>query len=221
MNERMTNKEREALITGEWADTLEPDQAADVPFLAALLADPATWADPSASLEYDVVQAVLHDEPSPATVTPLRGRFRGAGRRPRILVPAAAAAAVVAIVVGSLVGGSGGAAPAFTAQLSATGLVPGAHGTANITRNDGGFRMTLDASGLAPLPDGEYYEAWLKDAAGTLVPIGTFSSSDAGVTLWSGVSPAAFATITVTIESPDNNQASSGRVVLRGDVHPG
>jgi hypothetical protein len=99
--------------------------------------------------------------------------------------------------------------------------VPGARGSAAISRNDGGFRFTLDASGLSPLPDGEFYEAWLKDPAGTLVPIGTFSSSDARVTLWSGVSPADFATVTVTIESPDNNQASSGRVVMRGDVRPG
>ena len=70
-------------------------------------------------------------------------------------------------------------------------------------------------------PDPEKPKAWLKDAAGTLVPIGTFSSSDAQVTLWSGVSPATYSTLTVTIEAPDNNQGSSGKVVLRGDVRPG
>jgi hypothetical protein len=59
----------------------------------------------------------------------------------------------------------------------------------------------------------------LKDASGTLVPIGTFSSSDDRVTLWSGVSPAKFPTLTITIEPVDNNQASSGQRVLMGDVH--
>jgi hypothetical protein len=105
-------------------------------------------------------------------------------------------------------------------MLSPTALAPGAHAFADIERNAGGFRIALDASGLAPLPQGQYYEAWLKEASGTLVPIGTFSSSDQRITLWSGVSPGTFATFTVTIESPDNDQASSGRVVLRGDVRP-
>jgi Anti-sigma-K factor rskA len=71
------------------------------------------------------------------------------------------------------------------------------------------------------LPNGEYYQAWLKNAAGALVPIGTFSSADASITLWSGVSPRDFPTITVTIESADNHQASSGRRVLVGEVHAG
>jgi hypothetical protein len=51
------------------------------------------------------------------------------------------------------------------------------------------------------------------------VPIGTFSSSDGLVTLWSSVSPEQFPTITVTIEATDNQQGSSGRRVLIGDVH--
>jgi hypothetical protein len=76
-----------------------------------------------------------------------------------------------------------------------------------------------DARGLPPLKNGEFHQAWLKDAAGTLVPIGTFSSSNDRVTLWSGVSPHHFSTLTVTIESNDNDQTSSGRRILVGDVH--
>ena len=70
------------------------------------------------------------------------------------------------------------------------------------------------------MPAGEYYQAWLKNSAGTLVPIGTFSSSDGRVTLWSGVSPKDFPAISVTIEAADGNQASSGNRVLVGEVHP-
>jgi hypothetical protein len=184
------------------------------------LAHPATWVEPSAGLEDAIVRAVLNDESVPSNVTAISDR-RGRAPRRRMLPAAAAAAAAIAIGVGSVVATSGGTAPAFTAELTATGLVPGAHASADIARNDGGFRVALDASGLQPLPEGEFYEAWLKDPAGTLVPIGTFSSSDARVTLWSGVSPAGFASLTVTIEQADNDQASSGRVVLRGDVRPG
>ena len=53
------------------------------------------------------------------------------------------------------------------------------------------------------------------------MPIGTFSSSDGRVTLWSGVSPKEFPTITVTIEAADGDQGSSGRRVLTGDVRTG
>jgi hypothetical protein len=60
----------------------------------------------------------------------------------------------------------------------------------------------------------------LKDSHGTLVPIGTFSSSDGRVTLWSGVSPKDFNVISVTIEAADGDQGSSGDKVLTGVVHP-
>jgi hypothetical protein len=86
--------------------------------------------------------------------------------------------------------------------------------------SDAGFRVTLDAHGLAPLPARRYYEAWVRDAAGTAVPIGTFSSSDGEVTLWSGVSPKSFPNVTVTVEATDNRQAPSDRRVLTGVMRP-
>jgi hypothetical protein len=60
----------------------------------------------------------------------------------------------------------------------------------------------------------------LKNAQGTLVPIGTFSSSDGRVTLWSGVSPKDYPAMSVTIEAADGDQRSSGDRVLVGEVHP-
>ena len=47
--------------------------------------------------------------------------------------------------------------------------------------------------------------------------IGTFDEGRR-VTLWAGVSPKAFATLTVTREQADGNQASSGEKVLVGTV---
>jgi anti-sigma-K factor RskA len=129
-----------------------------------------------------------------------------------------AAAAIAAIVVATVLVTRGGTSPDYEAQLRATGSAPGAHASADITRNDAGFRTTLDARRLPALRAGEYYQAWLKNSAGTLVPIGTFSSSDGRVTLWSGISPKDFPTLTVTIEATDNDQTSSGRRVLVGEV---
>ena len=222
MTERLTNLDRKELIVGDRADDLSPEEAADLPLLAALLADKAMWADPSRGLERRVIQAIA-DEPTTAAVPNVVELHRRSHTRWRTRVMASAAAATVAIaaVVASVMAASGGSSPAFTANLAETGLVPGAHASAEIAHTSGGFRITLDASGLERQPDGSYYEAWLKNTDGTLVPIGTFSSSDEYITLWSGVSPETFTTLTVTMERSDNVQASSGHVVLRGEVRPG
>ena len=224
MTDDRTNEEREALIAGDRA--LEPDQAAELSLLADLLADPSTWADPSPGLEDAIVRAVTYATPAAATSVsrvdaPAR-RVDAQSQRRRVVVSLVAAAAAIAIVLVAVVALTrGGSTPDYEANLSATALAPGAHATIDIVKTDAGFHVTLDASGLPALQAGEYYQAWLKNAAGTLVPIGTFSSSDGRVTLWSGVSPSDYPTITVTIESADNNQASSGRRVLVGDAHPG
>jgi hypothetical protein len=225
MSDVPTNEEREALIAGDRAHALDPEEAAELPLLADLLADPSTWAEPSAGLEDMIVSAVADAEPDATTsVTALAAsqNHEAAPRRRRIL-PAAlvAAAAAIVILVVTVILTQGGTSPDYEARLTATGLAPGAHASADISRTDAGFRITLDARGLPHLQTGEYYQAWLKNAASTLVPVGTFSSSDDTVTLWSGVSPKDFPTITVTIESMDNDQASSGRRVLVGEVRAG
>jgi hypothetical protein len=127
------------------------------------------------------------------------------------------------VAAGALVAfaGRSGSGPDYEGELAAAAEAPGASATVDVTQNDSGFRITLDAEGLPDLLAGEFYQGWLKNSVGTLVPIGTFSSGDDRVTLWSGVSPADFPIITVTIETADNNQDSSGRLVLAGEVHGG
>jgi hypothetical protein len=53
-----------------------------------------------------------------------------------------------------------------------------------------------------------------------LVPIGTFNEGR-NVTLWAGVSPKGFTTLTVTREQADGEQGSSGEKVLVGTVESG
>ncbi len=50
-----------------------------------------------------------------------------------------------------------------------------ATGRATLTKTPSGWRVELRATGLPRLDNGRFYEAWLKDAAGVLVPIGTFN----------------------------------------------
>ena len=53
-----------------------------------------------------------------------------------------------------------------------------------------------------------------------LVPVGTFNEGKR-VTLWAGVSPKDFTTLTVTRERADGDQTSSGEKVLVGKVDIG
>lgn len=218
MTDRLPKEAREALIAGDRIDALAPGEAAELGLLADLLADESTWMEPSPTLEDAIVRAVADAEPEvDASVSSIAPAARKAAPRPRRAILAAlAAAAAVAIAFGVVGFVHSGSSNDFHTHLSATGLAPGASASATVKHNQAGFRVTLDARGLPVLPPGEYYQAWLKNGAGVLVPIGSFSSSDAPITLWSGVSPADYPAISVTIEAADNNQNSSGRKVLVG-----
>jgi hypothetical protein len=135
-------------------------------------------------------------------------------------IAAASATAVAAVAIGLAVFGSSTSGQRFQAALSPTDLVPNAHGDATLNKTSSGWRIELDATGLPRLGGGRFYEAWLRNGAGVLVPIGTFNEGR-DVTLWAGVSPKSFRTLTVTREQADGDQASSGEKVLVGTVHIG
>ena len=200
----MSDDDRIDYLAGGPAGALDPAELADLDDLRALLADPSAWAEPGPDLEDTVTAAVLRAAASatpgrsvPAGVTqPRRGRrprvaTAPGSRRPRIAwlagLAAAAAAAVIAVVV--TVGG-GSNATQFQAALSGTALAPGASAQVTLTQTQDGWRITLQGHGLPRLDNGYYYEAWLKNPAGILVPIGTFNQPN-NVTLWAGVPPTA------------------------------
>jgi hypothetical protein len=132
----------------------------------------------------------------------------------------AAVTAVLAIGIGVGLLDSGGSAQRFQAALGPTDLAPAASGDATLTKTSSGWRIDLSATGLPRREGREFYEAWLRNAAGVLVPIGTFNDGR-DVTLWAGVSPKSFTTLTVTREQVDGDQASSGEKVLVGKVYAG
>jgi len=144
-------------------------------------------------------------------------RVRGP-RRPVLL--GAATTVALAVAVGVIVFRSGSSGERFQAALAATDLQPGARGDATLIKTSSGWRIELNATGLPRLADGRFYEAWLRNAAGVLVPVGTFNEGRK-VTLWAGVSPKSFTTLTVTRERADGDQASSGEKVLTGTIDTG
>jgi Anti-sigma-K factor rskA len=155
-----------------------------------------------------------------ARVEAQRRTRRGSRPGRLVLIGSTAATAVAALAIGLTVFGSGTSSERFRAALAPTELAPGATGDATLTKTSSGWRIELNATGLPRLAGGRFYEAWLKDSAGVLVPVGTFNEGRK-VTLWAGVSPKSFRTLTVTRERADGDQATSGQKVLVGTVGVG
>ena len=232
-----------ALIAAEAAAGRSTDAPGEqFPFLTGAAAEPAvdTGANPASTHDDRNGRSPVPD-PTASTTTastaagtghadtaPIdlgaarRARQERTGRRftrPAFLV--AVAAAVIAVALSAVVVlRNATAQPRFDVALAATELVPGATGNAVMRKTDSGWEITLDATGLPRLDGGQFYQAWLRNADGVLVPIGTFNEGT-DVTLWSGVPPADFPTMTITRESADGDQASSGQRVLVGTAVPG
>jgi hypothetical protein len=206
--------------------------SAELDEVRALLAEEATWIEPGAGLEDSVVAAIAAEASAPpAAPTPQRADWPApppviAGRPRRHLatrawrsVAAVAAAAVVAVLAAVVLIARDGddGTDRLSAALEPTDVVPGISGSATLERTDSGWRIELDAPDLPRLDDGEFYQAWLRNADGVSAPIGTFNEGD-DVVLWAGVSPLEFTTLTVTREQADGEQDSSGVLVLAGPV---
>jgi len=147
-------------------------------------------------------------------------RPRRAPMRRGLAVAGAAVPIVLAIAIGWRALDSGTTAQQFHAALAPTPAAPGAGGAVTFTKTVSGWRIELDATGLPRRQGSLFYEAWLRNSAGVLVPIGTFNEGRK-VTLWAGVSPRDYPTLTVTRERADGDQSSSGDKVLAGTARPG
>ena len=233
--------ERISYLSGEPVDALTPRERAELDELRTLLESPATWEEPDPALEDLVVNAIATEarrapaaEPAPATAhtadpAPTKptkpekpsiwSRWRP--RRPAVAFGGlATAAAAIAVALVIALGSSNGTQPLqFAMVVSGTSLAPSAHGNATLTKTESGWRIELKATGLPHLANGRYYQAWLKNPAGILVPVGTFNDAE-NVTLWSGAPVTQFRAFSVTEQLANGNPVSSGRRVLVGVAHP-
>jgi hypothetical protein len=230
-----SDSDRIAYLAGEEVASLSVEDRAELDELRSLLGETSIWDEPDPSLEDRVVAAIATAAAGAETGPgPVRGaaaetaRVARSGRaargrpafwlrRPRLALGGLAAAAVVAIVVGVVVTRSSPTPLHFAMVVSGSSLAPRAHGSAELTKTASGWRIELSATGLPHLAGSHYYQAWLKNAAGVLVPVGTFNDA-VRVTLWSGVPVTTFRSLTVTVQQLGGNPASSGRRVLTGTI---
>jgi hypothetical protein len=215
-----SDDDRIAYLAGEAAPPLTAQERSELDELRGLLSAPATWEQPDPGLEDRVVAAIADEaqaRPSSARVCRRVFLRRPIFRRPAYAVAGFAAVVAAVVAIAFALGNSARTQTQFAMVVSGTPLAPGAKGSATLTKTDSGWRVELSATGLPHLANGRYYEAWLKNAAGVLVPVGTFNDARR-VTLWAGVPPTQYPTLTVTRQQASGNPASSGERVLTGTV---
>src|SRR5215468_6546130 len=218
----MSEDDRIAYLAGIADPRLSSEDTAEAQRLQRILSEKALWAEPDAGLEQRVVDLIgdAAGESPPDSGTASVSRITASRPRRRRYTFLGIAAAVVlavglAVGISVAVSNSSSGATTFAATLSGTRLAPGASGKATLTQTTSGWRIHLDATGLPRLDNGRFYQAWLKNAAGTAIPIGTFNEGR-NVMLWAGVPPSDYSTMTVTRQTAQGGPASSGQVVLVG-----
>ncbi|MCM4081099.1 anti-sigma factor [Paractinoplanes hotanensis] len=100
-----------------------------------------------------------------------------------------------------------------------TSLAPDATAKGSIVAEPGGFSITLEPEKLPAAAPGSYYAAWLSGPGGK-VPIGSFHwrRTGAPIKLWSGVDPAAYPILSVTLQAEGNPPDPSTLVVMTARI---
>jgi anti-sigma-K factor RskA len=155
------------------------------------------------------------DDDRAVTLRPARPvRRRAVLRRP--LIPAAATFAAAAVALLLLFSGTSDSPPTTTLDLHALRGVPG---EARLTIT--GDRAELRGHGMPPSGPHDYYEAWLADARGRMVSMGTFrvardGSVDAHMPV--AVDVRRYRLVDVSLEPDDGNPAHSATSVMRAQI---
>jgi anti-sigma-K factor RskA len=95
------------------------------------------------------------------------------------------------------------------------GVDPQASGRVGVASD----RVNVRVSGLAPTPDGQFYELWLLGADQQLVGLGSFRVGEDGTAtlrLPLPVDPGRFRYFDISLEPGDGDPGHSGKSVLRG-----
>ncbi|HEY6794687.1 MAG TPA: hypothetical protein VI248_08390 [Kineosporiaceae bacterium] len=232
------------LDPAEPSPALPPQQRGPLDRVTSALATEAVWSQPPAGLRTRLLETAAAEAanatrempirpparptsgapvpaPVPAPVTstgtapdavPPRVPLRRPTRRRWILAAAgvAAAAALIATLAWPR-------SQAVTFAMSGTALAPGASARAELEPKKAGLAITLQITGLAPAPAGEYYAAWLSGPRG-IVPVGTFHWRQGGVpiNLWSGVGTDLYRQLFVTLQHEGRPPTPTSEVVLTG-----
>ncbi len=180
--------------------------------IRAILDDESVWSEPPHDVGDAIIEAISQEAgPGRLSQNPSRSRWQWAA--------AFAAAAALALVVG-LTGVLTGEPDEIVVAMEGTELEAAAAGEATLRPTGDGWWIGLQVSDLPPATEGTYYEGWVWSDEGDGVSIGTFHLRGEGesVVLWSGVDPANYPMVWVTLEDEDGDPSASDRIVMRGRI---
>ena len=132
------------------------------------------------------------------------------------MVLALAATLLALVVTGVLLARSGSDDPATPSTTLVLRPLPGVRGEAQLTL--AGADAELRGSGLRPSGAHDYYEAWLADARGRMVSMGSFRVGADGrvdAHMPVAVDVGRYRLVDVSLEPDDGDPAHSQRSVLR------
>ena len=200
----MSDERARYLESGSGAEPPDRDQ---LDALRDILGNGAIWSEPPPEVAGRVAEEIVAGARPRPHVRP----------RPAWLGAAVIFAAVMVVVVAAAAGLFADPEETVVA-MSGTELEEGARAEAAIGATGSGWWIRLDIDGLPPAPEDAYYEGWMWNDSGDGVSIGTFHlRNDAEpVMLWSGVDPAEYPSIWITLEAEDGDPAASEQVVMRG-----
>lgn len=188
-----------------------PEDQESLDLIRDILGLEATWSEPPPDVADRLLAAIGSDRGVAAVETVRTTRPWGW---------AAAAVLGAAALVLALAGLLGVLAPADeqVVTIAGTDLQPEATGQAAIREAEAGWWIRLDIDDLPAADTGTYYEGWVWNDEGEGVSIGTFHmrGETEEVVLWSGVDPADYPAIWVTLEDEDGDPSASDRIVMWG-----
>ena len=177
-----------------------------------ILGRDATWAEPPPGVADHLLAAISNARRPEPAATPNVSRRRGLAAA---LAATFVSLAVIALAVNAVISPE---EEELMVPIAGTELEPAATGAAAIHEAGAGWWIELELEDLPAAAEGTYYEGWLWNDDGDGVSIGTFHlrGDDEAVVLWSGVDPADYPAIWVTLEDEDGDPAASERVVMIG-----
>jgi len=201
----MTDERADYLASGREGDISDVER---LDLVRHILAQDSTWSEPPPEVAERLLASIGVDHHPSRRADP--------GRRWWPWV--AAVAVVIVLVVMAGLTGLIGSTDQQLISVSGTSLQPAASGEASIRDTGSGWWIRLEVDGLPPADEGTYYEAWLWSDDGEGISVGTFHmrQGQAPVVLWSGVDPANYPSLWVTLEPEDGDPSASEQIVLRG-----
>jgi Anti-sigma-K factor rskA, C-terminal len=213
---------RAALLAGETSEAISSHldgcvecrrAVREIEVVRTDLTNDSLWAEPPAGLEDSIVAAITGSERTVGTESiPTRTPERERWTRRTVAAMVGSAAAAVILVVGVLAMANRAPAPDWEAAMIGSDATPSATAVVSGWNTDSGTRVVVEASGLAPAPDGFVYQLWFSEGSQD-VSAGTFTDPS-HVELTVGVARKDYPDVWIALQPIGTGARDAGQALL-------